>query len=60
MMLLGKRKQLINLTLQWGSFYGHQIADFVGIYILDSLGRFLDLRKVRIYSNWSELIAIDP
>ena len=34
-----------------GSFDSVQIADLVGIYILDTLGRFLDLNNIRIYRD---------
>ena len=34
-----------------GSFDSSQIADFRGIYILDTLGRFLNLNNVGIYRD---------
>ena len=40
-----------NFNVTLGSFDSAQIADFVGIYILDTLGRFLNLNHVEIYRD---------
>ena len=34
-----------------GSFDCVQIADLAGIYILDTLGRFLEISNIRIYRD---------
>ena len=45
-----------NFDVTMESFNTAQIADLVGIYILDTLGRFLDLNNISIYRN-DELIS---
>ena len=40
-----------NFDVTMESFDSAQIPDLVGIYILDTLGRFLNLSNMRIYRN---------
>ena len=46
-----EKKTTNNFDITMGSFDSAQIADLVGIYILDTLGRFLNLKNVRIYRD---------
>ena len=47
-----EKKATDNFDVTMGSFDSAQIADLVGIYILDTLGRFLNLNNVGIYQWW--------
>ena len=46
-----EKKTTDNSDITMGSFDAAQIADLVGIYILDTLGRVLDLKNIRIYRD---------
>ena len=48
-----------NFDVTMGSFDSTQIADLVGIYILHTLDRFLNLSNIGIYRN-DGLISIPP
>ena len=51
MTLLGKKMRTDNFDVTMGSFDSAQIADLVGMYILDMLGRFLNLNNISIYGD---------